>query len=103
ALLYLANVKALNEKLKVGKDGRQKLFTLWSNLPATGKNPLYAQLFLSEGVLKNDRVFDDPLGLYLSKPGVLIKDHLLALQAALNLTADEIVRILTDAVRFSAA
>jgi hypothetical protein len=97
ALHYLAHVKALNEKLKVGKSGSQKLFTFWSNLPTTGKNPLYAQLFLTESVLKNDPVFDDPLGRYLSKPGVLIKNHLLALQAALNLTADEIGRILTDA------
>ncbi len=100
ALIYMAHVKSLNVKLNAGKDGLQKLFTFWSNLPTTGKNPLYARLFLTESVLKNDPVFDDPLGQYLSKPGVLIKghkDHLLALEAALNLTADEIERVLTDA------
>jgi hypothetical protein len=97
ALLYLAHVKALNEKLRVGKNSLPKLFTFWSNLPVTGKNPLYAQLFLTESILKNDPVFDDPLGRYLSKAGILIKDHLLALEAAQNLTADEIGRILTDA------
>lgn len=66
ALIYLAHLKALNEKVKVGKNSRQKLLTFWSPLPTTGKNPLYAQLFLGRSVLKNDSVFDDPLGNYLS-------------------------------------
>ncbi|MBK9316764.1 MAG: hypothetical protein IPM55_21340 [Acidobacteria bacterium] len=47
--------------------------------------------------MKNDAVFDDPLGNYLSKAGILIKDHLHALQSALNLTADDVGRILADA------
>jgi len=97
ALIYLAHVKALNVKLNAGKDSLQKIFTFWSNLPTTGRNPLYARMFLTESILKNDRVFDDPLGRYLSPPRVLIKGHMLALEAALNLTADEIGRILTDA------
>lgn len=97
ALLYLAHLKALDEQLKLGRYSRQMLLTLWSDLPTTGAKPLYAKLFLTRSLLKIDPVFDDPLGNYLAKAGVLIKDHLLALQAALNLTADEIEEILQDA------
>jgi len=66
ALVYLAHLKALDAKIRVGKNSRLKLLTLWANLPTTGKNPLYAQLFLTRSVLKNDPVFDDPLGDYLT-------------------------------------
>ncbi|TMD58873.1 MAG: hypothetical protein E6I91_21250 [Chloroflexi bacterium] len=97
ALLYLAHLKALDEQVDAGKDSRLKLLTLWSNLPTTGKNPLYGQLFLAPSVLKDDLVFDDPQGNYLSNAGIIIKEHLLALQGALNLTADEIGLILADA------
>ena len=97
SLVYLAHLKNLDERVKVGKNSRLKLLTLWSNLSTTGKKPLYSQLFLTRSVLKNDPVFDDPLGNYLSKAGIFVKDHRLALQSALNLTADEIDRILVDA------
>lgn len=96
ALLYLAHLKALDGKVKAGKDSRAKLLTLWSNLPTTGKESLYAQLFLTPSVLKDDPVFDDPLGNYLSKSDHLLTDHLRTLQGALNLTTDEIRRILLD-------
>ncbi len=65
ALVYLAHLNALDEQVKVGRNSRQKLLTLWSNLPTTGKNSLYAQLFLTRSVLKNDPIFDDPMGHYL--------------------------------------
>ena len=96
ALIYLAHLKWLDENVKVGGNKRIKLLTLWSPLPTTGSKPLYAQLFLTRSVLKQDAVFDDPLGNYLSKGGVLIEDHLLALQAALGLTANDISSILAD-------
>jgi len=100
ALLYLAHFKSLDERVATGKDGRLKLLTLWANLFTTGKNSLYSQLFLRDSSLKNDkdyqRTFDDPLGNYLSTPGVLIKDHLVAIQAALNLTASDIAGTLVD-------
>ena len=98
ALLYLAHFKALDSQLKVGRNSRLKLLTLWSDLATTGTNSLYAQLFLTRSVLKNDVVFDDPLGQYLSAPGILrkVKDHLVAVQGALGVTADEIGRILAD-------
>lgn len=96
ALLYLAHLRALDEQVKIGKNSRQRLLTLWSDLPTTGKNPLYAQLFLNRGVLKSDTIFDDPLGQYLSQPGILLKDHLLAVQGALNVTNEEMGRILAE-------
>ena len=97
ALIYLAHLKAMDEKVRVGKQSRIKLLTLWSDITTTGKKPLYAQLFLTRGVLKSAPVFDHRLGQYLSVVGVKLEDHLLALQGALGLTADDIGRILVDA------
>ena len=97
ALIYLAHLKALNKQVRLGKQSRLKLVSLWSDIATTGRQPLYAQLFLTRSVLKGDPVFDHPLGQYLSTAGVNLKDHLLALQGALGLTADEINRILADA------
>lgn len=97
ALYCLAHLNTLANQLSLGKGGHEKLLALWSNVPTTGKDPLYAQLFLRPSALKTDPVFDDPLGKYLETPGPLVKDHMLALQGALNLTTDEIGRILIDA------
>ena len=66
ALIYLAHLKALDEQVSVGKQSRLKLLTLWSEMSTTGKNSLYAQLFLTRSLLKSDDVFDHPLGWYLS-------------------------------------
>lgn len=97
ALIYLAHLKELDERLQIGKQGRLKLLTLWSTIPTTGKKPLYAQLFLNRSVLKSSPVFDHPLGQYLTDPAIKLKAHVLALQGALGLTAEEIGRILSDA------
>jgi len=97
ALVYMAHLNELAEKVPAGKNTRLKLLTLWSSLSTSGKNPLYAQLFLTRSVLKNDPAFDDALGNYLSRPNVPVKDHLLGIQGALNLTADDVDRILADA------
>jgi len=48
-------------------------------------------------VLKTAPVFDHPLGQYLSDGSIKLKDHLLALQGALGLTADDIAAVLADA------
>jgi hypothetical protein len=96
-LIYLAHLKALDAKLTVGKQSRLKLPTLWSDIATTGKKPLYTQLFLNRSVLENSPVFDHPLGKYLTDPGIKLKDHVVTLQGALGLTADEIDRILADA------
>lgn len=97
ALVYLAHLKMLDEKLRIGKQSRLKLLTLWSDIATTGKGPLYAQLFLTRSVLKSDPVFDHPLGQYLTDLNIKLKDHVLALQGALGLTAGEIGNILADA------
>ncbi|MBD2254377.1 neuraminidase-like domain-containing protein [Nostoc parmelioides] len=94
ALVYLAHLKEISDRVPLGKETRLKWLTLWSNLSTTGNNPLYVQLFLKPSILKNDPVFDHPLGSYLSNTSVLIKDHLTALQGASNLTAEEIGQIL---------
>jgi hypothetical protein len=70
ALIYMAHLKALKQQLPVGEQSLLKLLTLWSDLPTTGRRPLYAQLFLTRSVLKSDDVFDDALGRYLSPLGV---------------------------------
>lgn len=93
-LVYLAHLKEISDRINLGKDNRLKWLTLWSNLSTTGSNSLYTQLFLKPSILKNDPVFDHPLGNYLSNASILIKEHLTALQGALNLTTDEIGRIL---------
>lgn len=96
ALIYLAHLKTLDETVSAGNQSRLKLLTLWSDIPTTGVNSLYAQLFLNRGVLRSDPVFDDPLGQYRSTEGIPVKAHLLALQGALNLTASEISRVLAE-------
>jgi hypothetical protein len=97
ALIYLAHLKALDARVRAGKHSRLKLLTLWTGIPTTGRNPLYAQLFLTRGVLKNDSVFDDPLGRYLINPTVMLKDHILALQGAIGVSADDVRCALEDA------
>ncbi len=99
ALINIAHLKKLALQTNVGKQAYIKLSTLWADLPVVGKNSLYAQLFLSRNVLKIDEVFDDALGQYLNK-SINIKedqkDHSLAIQAALNLTANDIGLILKE-------
>ncbi len=122
ALIYLSHLKVLDEKIRVGKQSRIKLLTLWSDMESKGKNSLYAQLFLRPSILKSveftDRegkkfsVFDDLEGKYLESatlenmakrlnPEVkdfhLVRFHSLALQGALGVTADKIKLILEDA------
>lgn len=79
ALVYLAHLKALDEKVRIGKQSRLKLITLWSDMATRGENALYGQLFLTPSMLKSGEfiddeagsklsIFDDPLGQYLSPP-----------------------------------
>ena len=78
ALIYLAHLKALDQALNIGKQSRLKLLTLWSPIPTSGKQSLYAQLFLTHSVRRSAEVkflvgekihrvspFDDVLGSYL--------------------------------------
>jgi hypothetical protein len=78
ALIYLAHLKTLDQAVNVGKQSRMKLLTLWSPIPTTGEQPLYAQLFLTHSARRSAEVelvvdgksrhvspFDDALGRYL--------------------------------------
>lgn len=65
-LIYIAHQHTLEARVSTGKDARLKLPTLWSDIATTGKNSLYARLFLKRSVLKSDAVFDDAYGEYLS-------------------------------------
>lgn len=94
ALVYLAHLKEMSDRFNVSKSSRSDWLTLWSYLSTTGEMPLYAQLFLTSSVLKTAPVFDHPFGEYLTDSTVSLADHLSTLQGALNLTADDIERIL---------
>lgn len=96
ALLYLSHLQALQERATLGKDGRMKLLTLWRTIPTQGKRSLYAKLFLTRAILKDDPSFDDPAGDYLNN-GLKIRNHTAALQSALNIDAEDIRRILVAA------
>jgi peptidoglycan hydrolase-like protein with peptidoglycan-binding domain len=99
ALVYFAHLKSLSTQVNIGNQSTIKLSCLWSDIPTTGSDSLYAQLFLTRNVLKIDQVFDDALGRYLTG-NLLIHsnndDHTVALQAALNLTAQDIAIIFQD-------
>lgn len=64
ALVSLGHLDALATRLGTGS--RLSLLPLWGDIPTGGAQPLYAQLFLSPGMLRLDDVFDHPLGQYLS-------------------------------------
>ncbi len=97
ALVYLSHLKALDERLKPGANGRQKLLTLWSDIPTTGNKPLYAQLFLGRGSARAPAAFENALGEYLTALNVPLLDHMVTLQGALGLTATDIEQVLSDA------
>lgn len=97
ALVHLAHLKALDERLKLGANGRLKLLTLWSDIATTGNKPLYAQLFLGRSVARAPAAFENALGEYLSALNVPLIDHMVTLQGALGLTATDIEQVLRDA------
>jgi hypothetical protein len=102
ALVYLAHLDDLNTKLAPAM-GRVALLPFWTNLQVQGKDPLYAQLFLTPSVLNNDWAFDDPRGNFptplsdLTAAQQAFSAHLPAVQGVLGLTSDEITAIFADA------
>jgi hypothetical protein len=89
ALFHLAHLKKLDAAVRVGKQSRLKLLSLWAPIVTTGKKPLYAQLFLTPSVLKSDAVFDDPLGNYLSPVGIAAKAAARIFEASLENVAPD--------------
>jgi hypothetical protein len=70
-----------------------KLLCFWSDISTAGENSLYKQLFLSHNLLAMDDVFKEVNGTFLNNAG-LMSDHLPAVIAALNLSADDIATVL---------
>ena len=71
-----------------------KLLCFWGNISTSGENSLYKRLFLSHNLLAMDDVFRPVNGAYLNGAGT-ISQHLPAVMAALNLSADDIAAIKT--------
>lgn len=97
ALVYMAHLKELDGRLTLGASARVKLLTFWSDIPITGNKPMYAQLFLGRGVAKAPAAFENALGDYLSALNVPLADHMVTLQGAMGLTANDIDLVIRDA------
>lgn len=70
-----------------------KLLCFWTSISTSGKKSLYQRLFLTHNILGIDKVFKaDSKGNYLTGY-VKLLDHLPAVMAALNLSADDIQEI----------
>lgn len=81
--------------LKPQKD-LQPLLACFASINTFGGMSLYHQMFLSPSLLKQDRVFaEDGFGNYLVQNPQKIIAHTEALRAALQLTDDELLQILT--------
>ena len=50
ALIYLSHLQTLCGKLQAGTYDRSGILPIWGNLPTAGKDPLYAQTFLTGAV-----------------------------------------------------
>src|SRR5205823_1667562 len=75
----------------------EDLLVLWSPIPSTGIDNLYERLFLTRSVLALYPDFDDNLGRYLpkaEKDGVKIIEHVDAVRQALQLSAEDVARVL---------
>lgn len=93
ALLYIAHLSELAQRLQAGVGD---LLSLWEDIPTMGPHPLYERLFIDSGVAKDDPVFEDSLGRYLSITTDSIALHLRALGSALGITQDDIARVIKD-------
>ncbi|WNM37568.1 neuraminidase-like domain-containing protein [Micromonospora halotolerans] len=93
ALIYLAHLSELTDRLGSRAPRRLDLVTLWGPMPTRGQDSPYARLFLRPRTATPDPVFDHPAGDYLTAPGTLA-EHQQAVQGALGLTAGEIAAII---------
>ena len=93
ALLGLSHLSHLIDILGARRAGRRTLPVLWAPL----SDARYAELFLTGTAQTRKPEFSGAPGTYLTAPGVLLKDHQETVQAALQLTAEEVGQILADA------
>ncbi len=119
ALVYLSHYNDIVQTLKTGRQSKNLLGSLWVNIDSQFEDSLYEQLFLSKNVLKEDKIFDHALGMYLQyynsrtrtyEPYKWAKDetenhekglfslqnHMLAIQGAIGLTVDEVKLVIND-------
>ncbi|PIE70711.1 MAG: hypothetical protein CSA22_06040 [Deltaproteobacteria bacterium] len=74
-----------------------KLLSFWTTISCFGDHSLYRRLFLTHNVLGIDKIFKaDARGNYLTAD-VKLTDHLPAVMASLNLSADDIQAIMQSA------
>jgi hypothetical protein len=72
-----------------------KLLAFWTDISMAGKKSLYARLFLTHNIVGMDKVFKaDNNGNYLTTD-TKISEHMPVTMAALNLTADDMLAIMT--------
>lgn len=85
---FVEQVVAVQNLLKITNLPLTKLLTFWADIPTTGENSLYANLFLQPDILGMDPVFQaDDNGDYLQQSGMKISDHYPAIQAAMQIPA----------------
>ena len=93
ALLGLSHLAHLIDLLGAGRAVRLSLPMLWAPL----SDSRYAELFLTGTAQTRKPEFGGEPGTYLTSAGVLLSEHQATVQAALQLTAEEVSQILADA------
>ena len=93
ALLGLSHLVHLIDMLGAGRAGRRTIPVLWAPL----SDARYAELFLTGTAQTRKPEFEGTPGSYLTTPDVPLKEHLETVQAALQLTAEEVDQVLADA------
>lgn len=109
AVVYLAHLVDLADRLGLPTGARARLLTLWGAIPTAGQRSPYAAMFLTRKVAGADPIFEHPFGDYLEPAWVaargagqppdfgLVKGHLPAIQGALGLTSAQVAAVLADA------
>ena len=97
ALLQVMNLLALSPERDLAS-----LLSCWANIGADGRKSLYARMFLSASLLRQDPVFAEDSGGNVLQGAAKLVDHEPALRSALHLTGAEFA-VLVAALGFTAA
>ncbi len=94
-IIKIAHVKKIIEKLNLPRKNLVNLLTVWSDIDTHGDKSLYKKMFLTS---MTDTVFyENGSGEYLQDATIKITDHLSSIQAAFNITENDLSLILKDA------
>jgi hypothetical protein len=98
-LVKIAHVKRIMEALNLTrKKSLLELLALWGDIDTHGERALYKRMFLHSTILNLDDVFKkDEYGGFLENENQYIYGHKPALQAAFNLTGEELSLIIEHA------